>query len=107
MAVNVSRGISDATLEQITAILKAYQAEHDRAQVDVYRQNSVSVRIRIIDPDFHGLERSQRHAVVWRLLEQLPEDVQADISMLVLLAPNEEASSIANLEFEDPVPSRL
>jgi len=107
MAANIARAVSDATLEQIVAVLKAYQAEHDQARVDAYRQNSVSVRIRVIDPDFQGLEKSQRHAAVWRLLEQLPEDIQADISMLVLLAPSETASSLANLEFEDPVPSRL
>lgn len=107
MAVNVPRGESDTTLKQIAEILEAYQADHDRAQVDVYRQNPVSVRIRIIDPDFRGLDKSQRHAAIWRLLEQLPEDVQADISMLVLLAPSEASTSLANLEFEDPVPSRL
>jgi stress-induced morphogen len=107
MAVNVAQGVSDAALDQIAAVLTAYQVEHDRARVDVYRQNSVSVRIRIIDPDFHGLDKSQRHAAIWQLLEQLPEEVQADISMLVLLAPNEAATSLANLEFEDPVPSKL
>jgi hypothetical protein len=45
---------------------------------------------------------------VWRFLkEYLPEDVQSDISMVVLLAPGEEKHSLGNLEFEDPSPSLI
>ena len=40
-------------------------------------------------------------------LEKLPEEVQSDISMVVLLTPAETKRSLANLEFEDPSPSLI
>ena len=61
----------------------------------------------MIDPSFRGLEKSERHAKLWKDLEKLPEDIQGDISMLVLLAPEEANRSIANLEFENPSPSLI
>src|SRR5438445_7522979 len=100
MAIKVPRGKKDEIVEQIIDAMKSYQQAHAKAQIDVYRQNSVSVRIRIVDPDFRGVNRSDRHDLAWRFLEQLPDDVQSDISMLVLVAPEERKKSPANLEFD-------
>ena len=107
MSIHIARGHSDAGIEQINAVLKGYEHDHPRAVIDIYRQNSVSVRIRIIDPDFRGLERSERHERVWKYLEKLPDEAQADVSMLVPLCPDETEKSFANLEFDDPLPSRF
>jgi stress-induced morphogen len=107
MVINIPRGGSDAVIEQIKSALHAYHKGHPAARIDLYRQNPASVRLRIIDPDFAGLSRVDRHARVWKYLEPLSEDDQADISMLVLLTPDETGRSSANLEFEDPVPSAL
>jgi stress-induced morphogen len=107
MAIRVPRGNSDAVIEQIKSVLHSYQEDHPAARIDLYRQNPASVRIRIIDPNFAGMSRVDRHARVWKYLDQLPEEDEGDISMLVLLTPDETSRSTANLEFEDPVPSLL
>jgi hypothetical protein len=72
-----------------------------------YRQNPFSLRARIIDPDFAGVGLAERHDAVWRLLEGLPEESQSQMSVLLLLTPEETAQSMANLEFDHPTPSDL
>lgn len=76
MAIKIPRGRADAIIKKIIDALREYEIANPRAQIDVYRQNPVSVRIRIVDPAFKGLEKSERHANVWRFLATLPEDVQ-------------------------------
>jgi hypothetical protein len=82
-------------------------------KTDAYRYNSASIRVRVIDPRFEGLPMEKRDALVEPLLEQLPEEIQADIMNLITLSPGEETSkkfnrlSLVNLEFEDPSPSML
>ena len=39
--------------------------------------------------------------------QEFPEDVQSDISLLLLLTPDETKASMVNFEFDDPLPSRL
>lgn len=107
MAINVSRGKSDDVLDAIIAALQPYQTDHPQARIDLYRQNAVSVRLRIIDPEFAGQGRPQRSQSVWQHLGQLPDEVQSDISTVLLLTPDEAGRSFANMEFEDPVPSKL
>jgi hypothetical protein len=107
MAIKVPRGRADAIINKIIDALKEYETANPRARIDVYRQNPVSVRIRIVDPAFKGLEKSERHTNVWRFLAALPEDVQGDISMLLLLSPEEKKGSMGNLEFDDPVRSAI
>lgn len=107
MAINIPRGESDSVIDSIIDALTRYEAEHPLARIDVYRQNSVSVRVRIIDPGFADLTKPERNEQVWTYLEQLSEDVQGDISTLLLLDPEETKKSFANFEFEDPVPSNL
>ena len=99
--------MSDAVIESIRTALLAYQYDHPSAEIELDRQNPASVRIRIIDPDFAGMSRVDRHARVWKYLDQLSEEDEGDISMLVLVTPDETSRSTANLEFEDPVPSLL
>jgi len=63
--------------------------------------------VRIVDSEFQGMSKKERNDLVWDYLDTLSEDAQADISMLVLLAPTEVEKSMGNLEFENPVPSVL
>jgi stress-induced morphogen len=107
MSIDVPRGKHDDVIDEIIASLQAFEADHPQAKIDVYRQNSVSVRIRIIDPGFKTKSKSERHRHVWTYLDGLSEETQADISMLLLLAPNELKMSFANFEFDDPIPSTL
>ena len=97
----------DPYVKQILAWLEDYERRHPDASGEAYRHNSASVRIRIIDPGFSNVDRVAREDSIWGELESLPEDVRADITMLVLVAPNEVDDSLASREFQDPVPSRL
>jgi hypothetical protein len=107
MPINIPRGKPDEVIDKIITVLRPYEADHPRAQIDLYRQNIVSVRLRIVDPDFAGQGKPQRSQQAWKYLEQLPEDVQGDISTVLLLTPDETKMSFANIEFDDPTPSRL
>ncbi len=55
------RGKSDACLEAVTNALARYKAQHPHADIVIYRQNFVSVRVRIIDRDFDGVSKADRH----------------------------------------------
>lgn len=83
-------------------------------QVDAYRYNSASIRVRVIDPRFAGKNVDERDAMVDVYLRTLPERTQADILNLMIFTPEELATQngcsrtqIANLEFEEPSPSEL
>ncbi|NLF06411.1 MAG: hypothetical protein GX594_00300 [Pirellulaceae bacterium] len=83
-------------------------------QVDAYRYNSASIRVRVIDPGFEGLPLDERDAKVEQYLKQLPERTQADIINLLTFAPSEFEQPpfkfrgyLLNIEFEDPSPSLL
>jgi hypothetical protein len=97
----------DRFVNQIQGALEPYREKHPRAIVDAYRYNPACVRIRVIDPDFKGMDRVDRDTLIRTFLETLPDDVQGEISMLVLVTPGERKTSLANQEFEHPVPSRF
>lgn len=107
MAITVPRGESDPVIQGIIEALRPYAQDHPKARIDLYRQNSVSVRVRIIDPDFAGQGKPERSRLAWQYLDRLAEEPLSDISTVLLLTPDETAQSFANLEFEDPVPSKL
>jgi hypothetical protein len=98
---------SDAAVRRVLDVLREYEAQHPRARIDAYRQNSASVRVRIIDPDFDELERAAREELVWKILEQMPESIQTQITLLLLLTPKEAEFSFVNFEFDNPTPSEL
>ncbi|HEX4145030.1 MAG TPA: hypothetical protein VHY91_16105 [Pirellulales bacterium] len=107
MSIDIPRGEHDPIIDQIIQALRGYEREHPRAKIDLYRQNSASIRIRIIDPDWSGISKAQRHRVVLGYLGAVPDDTQGEISLLLLLTPEETTSSFANFEFDDPIPSGL
>lgn len=106
MATRVTKA-RDADLDRLAGALARYKTDHPTARITAYRQGSVSLRARIIDPDFAGVDRGQRHEAVWRLIEGLPEDVQSQLSVLLLLTPEEAERSFANVDFDHPIPSDL
>jgi hypothetical protein len=97
----------DVQVQQILDILTEYERAHPQAQIEGRRHSPVSIRLRIIDPDFHGRDRIDREPEIWTLLQRLPEDVFVNITMLLLLTPEEAEKSYASQEFEHPIPSRL
>ena len=103
----IIRGKTDEALLTIRQVLLEFEARYPPVDAVVYRRNSISIRIRVCSQVFSGLEMSDRHNLVWSYLDKLPEEIRSDISMVVLLAPGEEAQSLANLEFEDPSPTLI
>jgi hypothetical protein len=101
------RGRSDQVLRQIADKLTAYESEHSGSTAELYRQNPAAVRIRIVDPSFAELDRVERDNLVWKYLSKLPAQARGDITVVLLLAPEELETSFANQDFEDPIPSRL
>jgi stress-induced morphogen len=98
---------SDARARQIEEALADYKKGHTKAKIRVRPHNPVSIRVRILDPDFRGKDLVDREKEVWRILERLPDEVQADVTMVLLLTPEEARDSLANYEFEHPTPSLL
>ena len=95
-------------IPEISVALKPYLDAHPNAKLDSYAQNSVSIRIRVIDPDFRDVNRADRYDLIWDFLEEkLPEHLIQQITVLLLLTPDEVETSFANMDFEDPIPSRL
>ncbi|WP_089718583.1 hypothetical protein [Candidatus Entotheonella palauensis] len=101
------RGKSDDRLQGVADVLVKYKEQHHNADIAVYRHNSVSVRIRIVDPDFDGINKADRHDIVWDFVKTLPEDQQSEIGLLLLFTPSETEMSFANDEFDNPIPSQL
>src|SRR5438128_2146119 len=87
MAIKVRTKKPDKVLREIVKALESYAAAHPKAEIEAYRQNSVSVRIRIISTEFQGMSRTQREDGVWPFLDNLPEETAAEISLLLLLTP--------------------
>jgi hypothetical protein len=98
---------NDAARRQIQDALATYARQHQEALIAVRRQNSVSLRIRIIDPDFRGLDRLKREDFVWELLDRLPNRIRSQITFVLLLTPEEQAESLLDQDFENPTPSRF
>jgi hypothetical protein len=72
-----------------------------------YRFNRYSIRVRLVDKQFKGMSLSERYKLVDPLIQSLPEETQADITILLILAPDEMDRSAMNIEFETPTPSPL
>ena len=102
----IHSGQQDKAVRSVKSALDAYEHAHPGADATLYRQNSASIRIRIVDKAFAGLSRGDRHDSVWEFLsEKLDDDTIQEISVLLLLAPGEQQKSFMNFEFEHPVPS--
>lgn len=98
----------DSQIQRIkTQLTRDFKKKHPRAAIDVYKRDEYSIRIRIVDPVFAGKDIAERETEVWKVLEQLPEETFSNISMLVLLTPEETLKSPANAVFENPPPVQL
>ena len=100
---------STAETRQIEKLLREqfpeYPAEYPPS---AYRYNSASIRVRVVSERFAGKNRVERSELVYPVLEKnLPRDTWEDITIILLLAPDELDDSLMNREFEKPTPSRL
>src|SRR5215510_11665929 len=95
----------DPAVEQIAAALEVYEQTHAEAVCFVYRYNPAAIRVKIIDPAFHGRSKGERHDDAWGFLQRVPEDILAQISVLLCLEPGESAP--LDVEFHKPTRSYL
>lgn len=110
MPVTVPRGPKPETddgLQQIIQALDRYAADHSPSAIDIYRHGQYVIRVRVINETFRGQAITNRHHTVWGYLKDLPEEVLSDLSVLLLLTPEEKEESYASHEFDDPLPARL
>ena len=89
-----------------TALIEEKLRQHF-PNVEAYRYNPASIRVRIIDDRFRGKSNPERDDMVWPLLEQLPQEIQEDVTILLLLTEEEKEYRMMNVEFEHPTPSML
>jgi stress-induced morphogen len=106
MSINI-RGQSDPTVEEFAKQLEQYDTKHPSANIELYRHNPYSVRIRVIDEGFRGKTKTMRHQEVWPILYELSEDTLSELSFLVLIPPEEKETALSSREFDDPIPSTL
>ena len=104
----ITRGSQDPIVEKVKQVLDEYEQLHPGAVASVYRQNSASIRVRVIDAAYEGISRSQRHDELWKFItERMSQDDAEEISVLLPLIPSEVEKSFMNFEFDDPIPSTL
>lgn len=53
---------SDQAVKDIAAALEVYEQAHPAATCFVYRYNPAAIRVKIIDPTFHGQFKGERPA---------------------------------------------
>ena len=104
----ITRGSQDALVGKFKTVLDEYERQNPGAAATLYRQNSVSIRIRIVDESFAHLSKPARHDRAWKFIsDRLDDEELQDISVLLLLSPKEQRSSFMNVDFDDPIPSTL
>jgi len=93
----------DTAVTEIAKHLKPFEAAHRDALIHVYRYNTASIRVRIVDECFRNRDKGERHDYAFGFLESLPNEVTSQLSLLLCLAPGE--TSLLNVDFESPSPS--
>ena len=90
-----------------TRTIEEWLNKQGYAAAEAYRYNSASIRVRVVDSRFSGKSLTKREELVFPLIEQLPEDIFCDVTMLLLVTPEElnEPYNLVNLEFDHPQPS--
>jgi stress-induced morphogen len=102
----IIHGPKDKYVRKLKTVLDEYERENPGAVATLYRQNTASVRIRIVDSRFAKMTKGDRHDKVWDYLtSRVDEDTMQEISVLLLLSQEEQNSSFMNFEFNDPIPS--
>ncbi len=95
----------DPQVQQVLDVLAEYEQEHANALIEARRGNYDFIYIRIIDPDFQGIERRKlRKAKVWPLLHKLPSEIVSNIISLVVVTPEEAPHNGSSIEFDNPLP---
>ena len=92
----------DRVLEGVRDALSQFKLAHPKAKIDCYRQSKSNIRLRVIDESYAGQLIKSRHQSLWKVLENLSLEDRNQVTLMVLLTPEETADSIVNYEFENP-----
>ena len=99
----IIRGPKDKAVKTLKTVLDEYERVHPGAVAQLYRQNTASVRIRIVDSRFVSMSAGDRHDEVWNFLsDRLDDDTIQEISVLLPLTPREQRVSFMNSESTIP-----
>jgi stress-induced morphogen len=90
-----------------TEVRTAFEEAFGKKNTRVYRYNPASIRVRVIDKRFHGLSLVERERLAWPTIENLSPDSRQDLTVVLLLSPDEAGRSLMSLEFDQPVKSML
>jgi len=91
----------DEPLEEILHVLAPYGASHGQASLEAHREDAFSVFVRIIDPDFKGMEDFDRLEVIRTYLKPLSLIAWNHLGTVLLLTPAEARKSLENQDFEN------
>ena len=98
---------TDGVTKQVCASALAWLKENgfDGAEVDVYRRApGRSIRVRVVHKRFSRKLIADRARMTEGLLEDLPEEIDQEVSLILLLGPDELKKNLMNDEFNHPSP---
>lgn len=100
---------SDKVTNAQTREVEKFLQECGFAEVECYQRSGYEylLRVRVTDKQFQGMSRLERMDLVEKELVRLPDDLQASITMLVVVTPAERKTSLLSLEFDDPLRAML
>ena len=100
---------TDAQTSRIFTVLKAaFPGLSDDESDVVYKYNRYSIRVRVIDAAFEDKSLAERDGQLKRILANLAPEDEENITMLMMLTPDEAAERDSMFEeFDNPGRSRL
>lgn len=101
---------NDAETDFVRARAEHWLQSHGfvSARVDVYRKiPGHSIRVRIVHSRFTDRLIEDRDRMTDGLLSDVPEEIDRDITLVLLLGPEELEADFMNAEFDNPVPAYL
>lgn len=102
--------VTDADTEQVRAKARAWLDAHGfaDARLDIYRKiPGHSIRVRVVHPRFTDQLIDDRDRMTSGLLRDVPDEIDQDITLVLLLGPEELEGDFGNAEFDRPASSYL
>jgi len=109
MSKNARKATDEAT-KRVQVLAECWLKGHgfERAKVEVYRRMpGRSIRVRVVDRQFSGKLLIDRDRMTQGFLGDVPEEIDQEITLVLLLGPDELKKDLMNAEFDNPTPVRL
>lgn len=94
----------DPQVQRVLDVLAEYEQKHPDALIEARRGNYDFIYMRIIDPDFHSINRAKREDKIWALFEPLSDEIIRNIISVTLVTPEEAPHYGPSIEFDHPLP---